>query len=87
MAAALTLAEAATVLNPPLTEQQLRRIITALGWQPEDWRRTGRPGHPAPCYNATRLMQLHAALVPFNDGIAYGNGQATALPGTPPGGP
>lgn len=64
-AVSLTLAEAATVLDPPVSERQLRAIITALGWQPEGARRTGRAGRPAPAYDATRLLQLHAAIVPF----------------------
>jgi hypothetical protein len=66
-AVALTLAEAAAVLEPPMAEQQLRQIVTALGWQPDAWRRTGRPGHPAPMYHAERLMRLHAALAPFTN--------------------
>ena len=64
-AVTLTLAEAAAILDPPMTERQLRAIITALAWQPDGHRRTGRIGHPWPAYDATRLMQLHAALVPF----------------------
>ncbi len=64
-AVALTLGEAAQVLDPPVTEQQLRSIVTALRWQPRGWRRTGRPGHPAPLYETAELMQLHAALTPF----------------------
>jgi hypothetical protein len=65
MDAALTLAEAAQVLEPPISERQLRQIITALGWQPTGSRRNGRPGHPHPTYPAARLMKLHAALAPF----------------------
>jgi hypothetical protein len=61
----LTLAEAAQVLDPPMTEQQLRAIVTALGWQPDGHRHTGRAGRPMACYDATRLMQLHAAVAPF----------------------
>ncbi len=64
-AVTLTLSEAAQVLDPPMTERQLRQIITALGWQPGEWRRTGRIGHPFPAYPAADLMRLHAALVPF----------------------
>jgi hypothetical protein len=64
-AATLTLAEAAAILNPPITERQLRAIITALAWPPDEWRHTGRAGHPAAAYDATRLMRLHAALLPF----------------------
>jgi hypothetical protein len=61
----LTLAEAAMVLDPPMTEQQLRAIVTALGWQPDSHRHTGRAGRPMAAYDATRLLQLHAALAPF----------------------
>jgi hypothetical protein len=61
----LTLAEAAQVLDPPMTEQQLREIIRALRWEPEGYRRTGRPGHPWPVYDAREIMKLHAALAPW----------------------
>ena len=61
----LTLAEAAQVLGPPMTAAQLRAIVAALGWQPEGHRITGRSGRPAACYDATRVMQLHAAVAPF----------------------
>jgi hypothetical protein len=64
-AVALTLAEASQVLDPPVTEQQLRQIVTALRWQPDGWRRTGRAGHPFPVYDVAELLELHAALVPF----------------------
>jgi hypothetical protein len=61
----LTLAEASQVLDPPMSEQQLRAIVTALGWQPEGWRRRATRGHPFPTYNAGQILELHAALVPF----------------------
>ena len=64
-AVTLTLAEAAAILEPPMAEPQLRQIVTALGWKPDELRHTGRSGRPCHAYNATRLMQLHAALVPF----------------------
>ncbi len=64
-AVALTLGEAAQVLDPPMTEQQLRVIVTALRWQPRGWRRTGRIGHPYPVYDWAQIAGLHAALVPF----------------------
>lgn len=66
VATALTLAEAAQVLEPAMSEQQLRAIVTALGWQPDSWRRSGKPGRPSPAYDSADLMGLHAALVPFN---------------------
>lgn len=66
-AVTLTLAEAAMVLDPPLSEQQLRAMVTALGWQPHSQRHTGRAGRPVAAYDATRLLELHAAMVPFLD--------------------
>lgn len=62
---ALTLAEAATLLDPPMTEQQLRQIVTALRIPAAGKRDTGRAGRPAPTYDAAALMKLHCALVPF----------------------
>lgn len=67
MQVALTLAEAAQVLDPPVTEKQLRDIISALRWEPAGWRHNGRPGHPTATFPAARLMKLHAALAPFLD--------------------
>jgi hypothetical protein len=60
-----TLAEAVTLIDPPMTETQLRNIIRALGWKPHAWRQPPGRGHPTALYNAADLMQLHAALVPF----------------------
>jgi hypothetical protein len=61
-----TLAEAATVLEPAITERQLRAIVRALGWQPSAWRHTGRGrSHPVACYDASEIIALHGALTPF----------------------
>ena len=68
-AVAFTLREAATVLNPPVTERQLRQIVTALGWKPDSHRHTGKGGRPADCFPAERILRLHAALVPFLDEV------------------
>jgi hypothetical protein len=62
--AALTLGEAAQILQPPLSERQLRHIIQGLGWQPCGWRRQPH-GHPYATYPAVELAKLHAALLPF----------------------
>ena len=62
---ALTLAEAATILNPPITERDLRAIVRALHWQPTGHRSNGRPGHPWPLYDAEQIMKLHGALSPW----------------------
>ena len=80
MDAALTLSEAATLLNPPMTERQLRQIVTALGWQPAGWRHTGRQGHPTATYPWADITALHQVLVPWL-GMHYPKPQATALPG------
>jgi hypothetical protein len=59
----VTLAEAATVLNPPLTERQLRAIIAALGWKPAWHARGGRGNHAT--YPWQHISDLHQALLPF----------------------
>jgi hypothetical protein len=64
----LTLAEAAQVLDPPMTEQQLRQIVRALGWEPGGERGNGHPGRPGrqkATFDAAEILRLHAALVPF----------------------
>lgn len=67
----LTLAEAAQVLDPPVSERQLRAIVAALRLQPCGQRRDGRPGRPAARYDATEILRLHAALAPW---LASGSG-------------
>lgn len=65
---AFTLGEAAEVLDPPLSEDQLRRIIRALGWKPAGHRYNGKSGHPPATWDLARIQRLHAALLPFMDG-------------------
>jgi hypothetical protein len=60
-----TLAEVCEILDPPVTERQLRRIVNALGWQPDGTRRDGRRGRPHSTYRVERILKLHAALMPF----------------------
>jgi 2-keto-3-deoxy-L-rhamnonate aldolase RhmA len=64
-AVTLTLTEATTLLNPPITTNQLQHLIRALHWQPAGWRQTGRKGHPQATYNWADICALHTALVPF----------------------
>ena len=71
---AFTLGEAAEVLDPPLTEKQLRAIIRALGWQAAGHRYTGRGGHPFATYDMARIQRLHIALLPFMDGAGSSGG-------------
>ena len=65
MDVALTLTEAAQVLEPPLTERQLRALVRVLRWEPCGTRQTGRRGHPRATYPASDIFGLHAALMPF----------------------
>lgn len=60
-----TLAETAQVVDPPMTETQLRLLVRALGWRPAGYRRDGRPGHPVAEYDAVVLLDLHRVLTPF----------------------
>ena len=64
-AVAFTLAEAATILDPPMTERQLRQIVSALGWEPDGHRYTGCSGRPVATYRAERILKLHGVLVSF----------------------
>ena len=61
----LTLTEAASILQPPITEPQLRAIIRALRIQPAGSRRNGHPGKPHATYTWTEISQLHHALTPW----------------------
>jgi hypothetical protein len=62
---AFTLAEACEILDPPMTEQQLRLIITALALTPAGNRYTGKAGRPHPTYDAATILRIHAALLPW----------------------
>lgn len=62
---ALTIPEAAGLLDPPLPAVRLRAVVVLLGWQPCGWRHTGRRGRPQPTYDIELIMRLHASLVPF----------------------
>lgn len=65
MGVALTVAEAVTLLDPPMTERQLRAFVRELGWQPVSSRRSGRRGHPVAAYDSAQIFKLHAALAPW----------------------
>lgn len=76
---AFTLAEASQVLDPPLSEQQLRMMVRALGWRPAGKRYTGRGGHPVSTWDMARIQRLHIALLPFMDAPATaGDGDGVA---------
>jgi hypothetical protein len=62
---ALTLQEACEVLDPPMSETQLRIIVRALAIQPTGARRSGQAGRPTATYQADELHRLHGALAPW----------------------
>jgi hypothetical protein len=61
----LTIDDAVSFLHPPITRQQLAGLIATLSIQPigKRWRPTR--GRPALTYDASELMELHAAVVPW----------------------
>lgn len=61
----LTLAEAAQVLDPPMTERQLRMIVNALELPAAGRRRRAHTGRPLDTYDVAELMRIHAALTPW----------------------
>jgi hypothetical protein len=65
--ATLTVAEAITILQPPIGHDRLVLILRALGIPPAEARHTGRPGKPPPAYRAADIMNIHAALMPWLD--------------------
>lgn len=62
---AMTLPELATVLDPPMTEDQLRSVVLLLGIKAAGTRQTGTRGRPRPAYDVREIMQVHAVLAPF----------------------
>ena len=60
-----TLAEASEILNPPLTERQLRDLVRLASLKPAGTRKNGHRGRPRPTYDAADLLKLHAVLAPF----------------------
>lgn len=65
MTVQLTLTEAASILEPPISEPQLRLIVRALAIQPSGHRRTGQAGRPTEEFDSAEIMRLHGALSPW----------------------
>ena len=67
-----TLREFAAMLNPPMSEQQLRYLVRALNWQPTGVRLTGTGGHPRQTFGADDLRRAYAAVAPLlhDSGVA-----------------
>ena len=64
---AFTIPEAVTMLNPAISEEQLREIIRALRWEPAGRKYTGHAGRPTLTYEWTQITRLHAAISPWLD--------------------
>ena len=62
-AAQLTIREAATWLDPPITEEQIAALIRVAGVKSTGQRRTGKRGRPELTYDAAELMRLHRAIM------------------------
>ncbi|MBA9002025.1 hypothetical protein [Thermomonospora cellulosilytica] len=60
-----TAEDAARLLDPPMTVDQVRALIKAAGIRPVGQRRTGRRGRPAETYDPAVLIRAHAALAPL----------------------
>jgi hypothetical protein len=60
-----TLAEAAPLLNPPVTPEQLAAMVRALRLHPSGTRRTGRPGRPEQTWDWATITRLHECILPF----------------------
>jgi hypothetical protein len=65
---AVTVAEAVTLLRPPIGERALRDILRALAIPPCGRRWTGSMGRPADLYQWAELTRLHGVLRPWLDG-------------------
>lgn len=58
-----TVEEAAAILDPTVTLDELRALLTVARVEPIGQRRTGRRGRPSAVYDPAELMRAHAALV------------------------
>jgi len=59
------MAEAASWLDPPLSEEQLTGLARALRLRPAGYRARANAGRRARTYDAGLLMILHALLLPW----------------------
>jgi len=60
-----TIEDAAALLDPPMTADEVRALIHAARIRPVGQRRTGRRGRPADTYNPADLMRAHAGIAPL----------------------
>lgn len=70
----LTLAEAVTQLDPPISVADLERLVEANGLRPHGTRRKLGPGRPARTYSWTALSLIHAANIPLRIRFACPSG-------------
>lgn len=60
-----TAEDAAAILDPPMSVEQVRALIRACGLRPVGTRHTGRRGRPAELYDSAALLRAHAGIAPF----------------------
>lgn len=60
-----TAEDAAALLDPPMSVEEVRALIRLAHIPAVGQRRTGRRGRPAPAYDPALLLRAHAALAPF----------------------
>lgn len=70
----LTLAEAVTQLDPPISVAALEKLVEANGLQPHGTRRKLGPGRPPRTYSWKALCLIHAANVPLRMQFACPSG-------------
>ncbi|GAA1015851.1 hypothetical protein Aple_010540 [Acrocarpospora pleiomorpha] len=62
-----TIEEAAALLDPPMTAEEIRALVLVFALHPTGHRRGGR-GRPAPTYDQAELLRAHAAAVTIRAG-------------------
>lgn len=70
----LTLAEAAGLLDPPISVADLEHLVEANGLRPHGTRRKRTPGRPARTYSWKALSLIHAANIPLRMQFACPSG-------------
>lgn len=58
-----TIDDAAQLLHPPMTPDEIRAMVQLFHIPPAGVRRTHHPGRPATTYPATTLQRAHAIVI------------------------
>lgn len=60
-----TAEDAANLLDPPMTLEEVRALIRATRLTPVGTRHTGRRGRPADVYDSATILRAHTAIAPL----------------------